>query len=246
MFRSAPHPRSFPAGPGCLGISKMVAELALDRVNGWARSKELVEPLPPRTVTHSQAAGGRWEAHRGHGRSGRAVEATAAPSGQYRPKLLRAEAAALLRASTRRACRCLPQRLRGQLRRGPRMRVRGPRALQRLALLGSHPALGMSLPRRELSPLPLLACFRRATRGPRRRPGPAPARGDGVSRRRSGLGGLRCALRRCSLSAAAPPLALRVRRELFSGASHRVRSRGERAAEVRPALGLTVLSSHGG
>ena len=35
------------------------------------------------------------------------------------------------------------------------MRVRGPRALQRLALLGSHPALGMSLPRRELSPLPL-------------------------------------------------------------------------------------------
>lgn len=48
MFGSAPHPRCFPSGPGCLGISKMVAELALDRVNGWARSKEVVVKHLPR------------------------------------------------------------------------------------------------------------------------------------------------------------------------------------------------------
>jgi hypothetical protein len=48
MFKSAPHPRCFPSGPGCLGISKMVDELALDRVNGWARAKEVVEQHFPR------------------------------------------------------------------------------------------------------------------------------------------------------------------------------------------------------
>ena len=58
--------------------------------------------------------------------------------------------------------------------------------------------------------------------------------------------GFRCALRRCSLRVPAPHLALRARRESLSGASLRVRSRGERAAEVRLALCLTVLSSHVG
>ena len=58
--------------------------------------------------------------------------------------------------------------------------------------------------------------------------------------------GLRCALRLCSLRVPAPHLALRARRESASGASLRVRSRGEGAAEVRLVLCLTVLSFHVG
>ena len=56
--------------------------------------------------------------------------------------------------------------------------------------------------------------------------------------------GFGCAVRRCSLRAAAPHLALRARRESAPGATLRVRSRGERATEVRPALGLAVRSPH--
>ena len=48
--------------------------------------------------------------------------------------------------------------------------------------------------------------------------------------------GFCCALRRCSLRVPVPHLALRARREYLAGASLRVRSRGELAAEVRPVL----------
>jgi hypothetical protein len=48
MFRAPPHPRCFPSGPGCLGITKMVDELALCRVNGWARAKDVVKAIFPR------------------------------------------------------------------------------------------------------------------------------------------------------------------------------------------------------
>jgi hypothetical protein len=58
--------------------------------------------------------------------------------------------------------------------------------------------------------------------------------------------GFRCALRRCSLRVPVPHLALRARREYLPGTLFRVRSRGERAAEVRLVLCLTVLPSHGG
>ena len=58
--------------------------------------------------------------------------------------------------------------------------------------------------------------------------------------------GFRCALRRCSVVVPAPHLARRARRESLSGAALRLRSRGKRAEEVRFALYLSVLSSHGG
>ena len=58
--------------------------------------------------------------------------------------------------------------------------------------------------------------------------------------------GFRCALRRCSLRVPVPHLALRPRHESLSSVSHRVRSQAKRAAEVRLALCLTVLSSHVG
>ncbi len=57
--------------------------------------------------------------------------------------------------------------------------------------------------------------------------------------------GFRCALR-CSLRVPVPHLALRPRHESLSGVSLRVRSRGERAAEVRLSLCSSVLSSHAG
>ena len=53
--------------------------------------------------------------------------------------------------------------------------------------------------------------------------------------------GFRFALRRASLFAPAPHLAIYARRESIPGASLRLRSRGERAAEVRLALCLTYL-----
>jgi len=57
--------------------------------------------------------------------------------------------------------------------------------------------------------------------------------------------GFRCALRRCSLRVPVPHLALRARRESIAGATLRVRSQAKRAAEVRLALCLTVLSLTG-
>ncbi len=56
--------------------------------------------------------------------------------------------------------------------------------------------------------------------------------------------GFRFALRRASLFAPAPHLAIHARRESRFGAPFRVRGRRERAAEVRCALSLTVLSPH--
>ena len=58
--------------------------------------------------------------------------------------------------------------------------------------------------------------------------------------------GFRCALGRCSLRVPVPHLALRARRESLAGASLRVRSQAKRAAEVRLALCLTMLSPHVG
>jgi hypothetical protein len=78
MFRSTLHPRCFPSGPGCLGISKMVAELALDRVNGWARSKEVVENEAPSASRppHGQPHGRPHHTPRPRGGHGRVVLAT--------------------------------------------------------------------------------------------------------------------------------------------------------------------------
>ena len=53
-----------------------------------------------------------------------------------------------------------------------------------------------------------------------------------------------CALRRASLFVPAPHLAIYARRESRFGAPLRLRSRGERAAEVRPVLCLTQLVTH--
>jgi hypothetical protein len=58
--------------------------------------------------------------------------------------------------------------------------------------------------------------------------------------------GFRCALGRCSLRVPVPNLALRARRESLAGTSLRVRSQAKRAAEVRLALCLTMLSPHTG
>ena len=55
--------------------------------------------------------------------------------------------------------------------------------------------------------------------------------------------GCRGALLRGELPAHAPHLEICARRESIADASRRVRSRGKRAAEVRPALCLTLLSS---
>ena len=57
--------------------------------------------------------------------------------------------------------------------------------------------------------------------------------------------GLRATPRCRALSVAAPPPARRARRGVLSDAPFRVRSRGARAAEVRPALCSAALSSHG-
>ena len=54
------------------------------------------------------------------------------------------------------------------------------------------------------------------------------------------------AVRRSSLVVPVPDLVPRGRRESVLGASLRVRSRGERAAEVRLALFSTLMSSHWG
>ena len=56
----------------------------------------------------------------------------------------------------------------------------------------------------------------------------------------------RRAVRRCSLVVPVPDLVPRGRRKSVLGATLRVRSRGERAAEVRLALFSTVLSPHEG
>ena len=58
--------------------------------------------------------------------------------------------------------------------------------------------------------------------------------------------GFRRAVRRCSLVVPVPDLVPRGRRDSVLGATLRVRSRGERAAEVRLALFSTVLSPHEG
>ena len=60
LFGRTPHPRCFASGPGCLGIIKMANELSLIRVQGWERSKAVVQKHFPRlahltAITHASA-----------------------------------------------------------------------------------------------------------------------------------------------------------------------------------------------